>query len=405
MVAPGARRAQRDPAGPAELRGERVAHAALRAGDLGVRLGRGQCAGGVGAEGARVHRGARAAFEFFEQVGHVVVTPFGLGLHRLAQREAELVGKTLEVGRVRALAREEVVRGFGECVDVGPLVDRAGVVELLGGDVGQRAHAHAGFGQAAFAAVSADLGEPEVDELRCGFVVDQDVRRLHVAVVDRVAVREREGFTDAADDAHGLVDVERPAVGDEGAGVLALDVLHHDERAGLIAFEREDAHDVGVAQLRDRAGFAHEALHGFLVADLGAADSLYGDVAVEIDIMGPVDDAHPALAEAFDDAVLSAGDGAETLGRFVGGVGVVARERGEVGAVGPARVGNGAERDRWLVVDAGPGDGPEVHRHVADVRRFFRRLRGVGHRRGEVGVGADRLVRPFSRGHVRGVAR
>jgi hypothetical protein len=68
-----------------------------------------------------------------------------------------------------------------------------------------------------------------------------------------------------------------------------------------------DDRDVGVVQRRSRLGFANEPFLGFVVgAELGRKE-FDGDVAVEPDVLGLVDDAHAAFAKLGDDLVVGYG--------------------------------------------------------------------------------------------------
>ena len=138
-----------------------------------------------------------------------------------------------------------------------------------------------------------------------------------------VAGEEDVGGLDVAVDDAGLVGVGQPvqhrhhdrhlALQGEGRGgahgveqVVALEELHRDVgRAVGVVAEVEDGHHVGVHHARDRARLALEAVLLLGVArDLGQHD-LERDVALEERVVGVVDDAHGARAEAAQDVVLA----------------------------------------------------------------------------------------------------
>ena len=65
--------------------------------------------------------------------------------------------------------------------------------------------------------------------------------------------------------------------------------------------------DVGVVERGRGLGFAPEAGLDVGVAEQMSSEKLQGDRPFEIDVLGFVDDTHPALAEFFEDLVT--GDG------------------------------------------------------------------------------------------------
>ena len=162
------------------------------------------------------------------------------------------------------------------------------------------------------------MGEAEVGDDDAAVVADEDVVGLEVAV----------------DEAGGLGGGEAAAGGDEGGEDLApgaggaaepltegdaVDQLHGEEDLGASDADVVDGDDAGVGEAGHRLGLAEEALGGG-AADVGA-DQLQGAPAVELRVVGGVDDAHAAGAEALEDEVAAEGGAAGEVVR--GGEGVL----------------------------------------------------------------------------------
>ena len=96
------------------------------------------------------------------------------------------------VARVGVLERQQFVERDAERVDVGPGVDHARLAgRLLGAHVAERADDVAGERDAAVVLHprEAEVGDPEL-----ALQIEQQVRRLHVAVDDAVVVRVLQRF-------------------------------------------------------------------------------------------------------------------------------------------------------------------------------------------------------------------
>ena len=84
-----------------------------------------------------------------------------------------------------------------------------------------------------------------------------------------------------------------------------LDELHDVVAQAVVFADAEDRHDVGVVQLRRRLRLALEAtLRPGVLPELLGQD-LEGDVPAERDLLRLVDDAHAAVADLADDAVVA----------------------------------------------------------------------------------------------------
>ena len=163
----------------------------------------GQLAGGRVAAGRRL--GHRLQADRLQVARDLVVEPARrprLVLQHLQQEHAAVAAE-------RPLAGEQLVEDDAEAVDVAAGVDRVRLAAgLLGRHVGRRAE-HLAVGRHR-RVVGVALGQAEVHEVRLAVGVEQDVRRLDVAVDDAERVRAAERVGDLGDEARGGVRLERP---------------------------------------------------------------------------------------------------------------------------------------------------------------------------------------------------
>ena len=75
----------------------------------------------------------------------------------------------------------------------------------------------------------------------------------------------------------------------------------------VLVVDLVDGADVGMVQGRSSLGFALEAVQSLRILGQFIRQELEGDKAAEFYIFGLVDDAHPATAEFFDNAVVRDG--------------------------------------------------------------------------------------------------
>ena len=181
-------------------------------------------------------------------------------------------------------------------------------LERLGGEITQRADHVAGIRQVVAAR---QLRQAEVGDPGDLVLVDQDVRRLDVAVQDALVVRVIEGLrrldADPGDESP-VVGAVRRAVAPPGlehpVEALAPDVLHRVIRQPVVLAGREDRHDVGVVELSDGLRLALEPLAALGVEQPVPGDDLEGDVAAERLLDRFINDPHAAAAQLADDPVL-----------------------------------------------------------------------------------------------------
>jgi len=179
-----------------------------------------------------------------------------------------------------------------ERVDVGPAVD-AGALDLLRGDVGDRADEHALAGQALRG--RGVLREPEVAQPRL-VAGDEDVRRLDVAMDQAGGVRDVERSGDVRDQRDRPLGLERPLAAQKAAQVDAFDPLHRDVEEPAVFAGVEHRDEVGMLEQRGDAALAQEPLAEPGVGGDGRVEHLERHRA-PLGIAGQVDGSGGALAQ------------------------------------------------------------------------------------------------------------
>jgi hypothetical protein len=179
---------------------------------------------------------------------------------------------------------------------------------LLGRDVVGRAE-HAPVGGEALLGQRAR--DPEVGDLGRALLVDEDVLGLDVAVDDAVVVGGAQGAGDLDRVGHRLADRQAPVAPDAVLERLALHVLEDDVRRSIVLARVDDADDVGVVELRDRARLAPEALELVGVRRDLAVHELDRDLALEHRVERAVDRRHPAGADLGVEPVAPVEQGAD----------------------------------------------------------------------------------------------
>ena len=145
--------------------------------------------------------------------------------------------------------------------------------------------------------------QAEVGELDRVVRADEHVVRLEVAVDHVRRVRGREPREHRAHHRGGRVRRHRPALGEQLAQSASRDQLHDQEDHVAVRAEVVDADEVGVRQLRHRAGLAAEAVAEDGVVDVAVVHHLHGDRARETHVHAAVDGGHAAARDGVVDAV------------------------------------------------------------------------------------------------------
>jgi hypothetical protein len=147
------------------------------------------------------------------------------------------------------------------------------------------------------------LRKAKIKELDAARTVDDDVRRLEVAMKDSPGVRMGQGVSDLSailEDQLGGQTVVR----NERAQRMAGDVLHGDESltAGVAYFE--DGTDVRMVQRRGGARFAEQALVGPGIARIPSAKDFDGDIAAQSLIACAKDHTHAASTNLLKNGIV-----------------------------------------------------------------------------------------------------
>ena len=141
--------------------------------------------------------------------------------------------------------------------------------------------------------------------------VDQHVLRLHVAVHEPVGVGARERAADLDRVGHRLGHRQPAEPPDAVLQRLALDVLEDDVGGAVVLAGVDHRDDVGVVELRHRAGLAPEALELVRVGGDVPVHQLDRHPALERGVEGAVDGRHPAGADLLLEPEAVAYEGAD----------------------------------------------------------------------------------------------
>lgn len=202
------------------------------------------------------------------------------------------------VAGVRLGAREHLVQHDAAGVHIGAGV-RGAVLDLLGGEIGDRAQDGAG-------GVRDRADRPdqaEVGDLDPAVVADQHVLRLHVPVDETRPVGGAQRGEDRLQDVQRGPRLKGAPLAQHVAQRAAGDVLHREVDVLLLRALVEDRDHVGVRQPGHRLGLADEALDERGVGRERRMHHLEGEHPVEPGVHGPVDRGHAAHGDAGIDAV------------------------------------------------------------------------------------------------------
>ncbi len=130
--------------------------------------------------------------------------------------------------------------------------------------------------------------------------VDEDVRRLDVAVDEAGRVGGVEGGGDTGEQGGGAIGVEAVPGGEAGGEVAAADQPHRDEHPALGLPGLEDGDDVGVVEVARDRRLAEDALPGRLVP--ATVEDLQRDGAAA-GVDSAMDGAHRGAADELDEPV------------------------------------------------------------------------------------------------------
>ena len=148
------------------------------------------------------------------------------------------------------------------------------------------------------------LGDAEVGQHALPELVEHDVVGLDVAVDDAPLRRVAERAAGLGQEPADLRRGEPPPLRQDGGERPAPEELHHEVDDPPRAADPVDRDDVGVLQLGGGAGLALEALDELGVERQREGQHLDRHLALELAILGPIHQRHPAPAQLLDDLVL-----------------------------------------------------------------------------------------------------
>jgi hypothetical protein len=169
-------------------------------------------------------------------------------------------------------------------------------------EIGRRADD--AFADARFAGLVDAHGDAEVHHARHAVGVDQDVGGLEIAVDDAMAVRVLHGVEDLQHHLDGAWCRQAALLAQLLCEGATLDILEHEVGIAVLFAGIEDRHDVRVAQLADCARLVHQCAFACLVP-AGEMQRLDGDLALQMGIVGQIDDALCPGAEHAEDVELA----------------------------------------------------------------------------------------------------
>ena len=201
------------------------------------------------------------------------------------------------VPRERRLARQREVKDASKGVDVGPMVDRV-ARDLLRGHVVRASEELArGGDRPALAGRPADAEVREEDPLPAADRLDEDVGGLDVAMDQATGMCGVEPGGNAAEQPGGPPQIQGSLGLDHAAQVAPLDQAHRQIQEAALVAGVIHLHDVRVLQRCRQSGLPLEPLPEPRVVGEGRRDQLQRALAVERQVMGSVDHAHPATTD------------------------------------------------------------------------------------------------------------
>ncbi len=135
---------------------------------------------------------------------------------------------------------------------------------------------------------------------------DEDVRGLDVAMNDAFGVSSIESVGDLNGECKKSV-VFQGAPGHHVLEREAVEKFHRDEALAVVLADFVDGADVGVVQRGSGAGFAAKAFESLRILRNVFGEEFERDKATEGGVFGLVNNAHPAAAQFFDDAIVRDG--------------------------------------------------------------------------------------------------
>jgi hypothetical protein len=148
-----------------------------------------------------------------------------------------------------------------------------------------------------------ERSEDEVGDSHVAFTVEHDVRRLQITVEDTLVVRGGDTRADLSRDLDRLVAGKPADPAQQGAQVLAVDVLHGEVVVAVALADVVHATDVGVRDLPGEAHLLSESEDAVGVPGERSGKELDRDGVIELEIIRAIHLAHAPAAEESHDTV------------------------------------------------------------------------------------------------------
>ena len=261
-------------------------------------------------DGDRGLPGFRAAFDHAELLEIVAqrrrrgIAVIPLRLHRTGDDAVEAGVDTGDLpgcgrkGPSRHAAGEHLVEHDPDGIEVGPTVQfDPGTVCLRSGVIGRADHI-SGKGQIP-RGPPCQHGETKVGHLHRSLRIEEYVGRLDVPVDDPEFVGGVQRVADAQTDRAGVARREANLLREPSRDVRALDQLHHEIEMTERCFPSvEHGDDVGMGEPGEGAGLVDKAIEqGGVSLSEFRREELQGDMALEVELKGPVNGSHSSATD------------------------------------------------------------------------------------------------------------
>ncbi len=193
----------------------------------------------------------------------------------------------------RGLPHEQLVKDHPERVKVCLVAHRGSSPDLLGCHVSSRSQRAAGSGELGRIQV---LGDPEIGELDLAIGCEHQVRRLQIPVHHAVLVRILERIADLDTQVHHLEPRKTAGLDDGLLERRAVDEFHRQIRRTPKAADRQESHDVRVAELLKDFRLALEPIADLPSLGIFGADHFHRGHAPCLFVRGPIHHTHRAGA-------------------------------------------------------------------------------------------------------------
>ena len=224
--------------------------------------------------------------------------------------------------RKRRLARQHVIPGAAQRIDVAADVRRLTVAALFRRHVIDGAHRGAGPRDVRFQRVVDGTRQPQVRDLHRAVAADQQVGRLDIAMDDVELIGVLQSGGDLLDDVQRPHDGNFAPLVDDLVQVGPVDVFHRDVKVAVGFAAVVDGDDIVMPQLRSRLSFRFEPFDERGIGGPFARQNLERHQPLQFGVLRQVDGPHSARPDLLQDLILAESARRRLrLRRFRGGFG------------------------------------------------------------------------------------